>query len=124
MNPPDKNPPNPILETALGILEGFAPGFLNDPEKAWRDLLPRLRFLVVAPVEKPTLPQLEAIRALDSASNLVQVRKALQAGNLQFGPYPGDMAERALLPRLAQLGLSVSLRELTEAEKAQQSRKS
>jgi hypothetical protein len=119
MNPHDKTPPNPILATALGMIEGVAPGALDDPEKALRDLVPRLRFLVVERVEKPTIPQLEALRAFDSSSSLVQIRKALLAGELRFGPFPGDLAERAMMPQLVQLGLPVSLRELTEAEKTQ-----
>jgi hypothetical protein len=118
MNSRDKTP-NPLLATALGIIEGLAPGALSDPEKALRDLVPRLRFLVVERVERPTLPQLEALRVFDSASSLVQIRKRLQTGELCFGPLAGDLAEQAMIPRLVQQGLSVSLRELTEAEKAQ-----
>lgn len=119
MKPPDKNLPNPILATAMGMMESIAPGGLVDPEKALRDLVPRLRFLVVQRVEKPTIPQLEALRDFDSSSSLVQIRKALQAGELRFGPFPVDLAERAMIPHLVQLGLPVSLRELTEAEKSQ-----
>lgn len=119
MNPPDEDPPNPILATALGMIEGVVPGALDDPEKALRDVVPRLRFLVVAPVEKPTLPQLQALGAFDDSSSLVELRKALQAGELRFGPFPGDLAERAMMPELVELGLPVSLRELTEAEKTQ-----
>ena len=119
MNPPDKKYPNPILATALGMMECIAPGGLDDPEKALRDLVPRLRFLVVLPVEKPTIPQLEALRAFDGGSSLVQIRKALQAGELRFGPFPRDLAEQAMMPQLVQLGLPVSLRELTQAEKTQ-----
>jgi hypothetical protein len=118
MNSPDKTP-NPILATTLAMMEGIAPGGLDDPEKALRDLVPRLRFLVVERVEKPTIPQLEALRPFDSGSSLVQIRKALQAGELRFGPFPGDLAEQAMIPQLIRQGLSVSLRELTEAEKAQ-----
>lgn len=120
MNPPEKTSPNPILATALGMMEGIAPGALDDPEKALRDLVPRLRFLVVKRVENPTISQLEALRSFDSSSSLVQIRKALQVGELRFGPFPGDLAERGMIPQLTQLGLSVSLRELTEAEKAEQ----
>jgi hypothetical protein len=119
MNPPDETPPNPILETAMRMMERIAPGGLDDPEKAWRDLVPRLRFLIVEQVEKPTIAQLEALRAFNSGSSLVQIRKALQAGELRFGPFPGDLAEQALIPQLVQLGLSVSLQELTQAEKTQ-----
>jgi hypothetical protein len=120
MIPPDNNQkPNPILATALGMIEGVAPGALDDPEKALRDLAPGLRFLVVERVEKPTMPQLEALRAFDKASSLVQIRKAVQAGQLQFGPFPGELAERTLMPELIRQGLSVSLRELTAAERAQ-----
>jgi hypothetical protein len=119
MKSSDDTPPNPILATAFGMMESIAPGGLDDPEKALRDLVPRLRYLIVKRVEKPTIPQLEALRAFESGSNLVQIRKSLQAGKLQFGPFPGDLAERALIPRLVQLGLPVSLRELTQSEKAQ-----
>jgi hypothetical protein len=119
MKSPDETPPNPILETALRMIESIAPGGFDDPEKALRELVPRLRFLIVERVEKPTMPQLEALRAFGSGSSLVQIRKSLQAGKLQFGPFPGDLAGRALIPRLVQLGLPVSLRELTQSEKAQ-----
>ena len=119
MKPPGKTPPNPILATALGMIEGVASGALDDPEKALRDLVPRLRFLVVEGVENPTIPQLEALRAFESSSSLVEIRKALQAGKLRFGPFPGDWAERAIMPRLVQLGLPVLLRALTKAEKAE-----
>jgi hypothetical protein len=118
MNSPDKTP-NPILATALAMMESIAPGGLDDPKKALRDLVPRLRFLVVERVENPTSPQLEALHTFDSGSSLVQIRKALKAGELRFGPFPGDLAEQAMIPQLLQQGLSVSLRELTEAEKAQ-----
>ena len=87
MSSPDKTP-NPILATAMGMLEGVAPGALSDPEKALRDLLPRLRFLVVARVEKPTIPQLEAVRSFDSASSLVQIRKALRPVSFALGLFP------------------------------------
>ena len=119
MNPADKTPQNPILAAALGMMESIAPGGLADPEKALRALVPRLRFLVVQRVEKPTIPQLQALRAFDDSSSLVQIRKALQVGELRLGPFPGDFAERAMIPHLVQLGLPVSLRELTEAEKSQ-----
>src|SRR5688572_12105365 len=59
-------------------------------------LVPRLRFLVVARVEKPTLPQLEALRAYHRGSNLIQIQKALQAEDLQFGPFVGELAEHAM----------------------------
>lgn len=118
MNPPDQHP-NPILAAALGMIESVAPGALDDPETALRALVPQLRFLVVGRVEKPTIPQLEALRSFDSGSSLVQIRKAVQAGELRFGPFPCDLAERALMPQLVELGLSVELRELTETEKAQ-----
>ncbi len=112
--------PNPILSAAFGLFEGIAPGALDDPENALRDLLPRLRFLVVARVEKPTIAQLEVLRAFDKASSLVQIRKAIQANELRFGPFPGELAERALMPELLRHGLSVSLREMTGEEKAKQ----
>src|SRR5262245_43193656 len=122
--PRDKEPndadSNPILFAALRLLENAAPHALSDPEGALRDLIPRLRFLVVAQVEKPTIAQLEAVRALDKGKSLVQVRKALQAGALSFGPFPGELAERALIPKLTRHGLSASLRELTPEEKAKQ----
>lgn len=113
------NPPNPILALVLGMMKSIAPGGLGNPEKAWRDLIPRLRFLVVQRVEKPTVPQLRALYAFDRSASLVQIRKALQAGELRFGPFLGDLAERTMIPRLVEAGLSVSLRELTEAEKTQ-----
>jgi hypothetical protein len=120
MNPPNNDPtPNPILATALGMIESVAPGALDDPEKALRALVPQLRFLVVERVERPTIPQLEALRAFDAASSLVQIRKAIQASELKFGPFPGELAERAFLPELVRQGLSVSLRELTAEEKDQ-----
>ena len=97
----------------------MAPGGLDDPEEALRELVPRLRFLVVEPVEKPTIPQLEALREFDSESSLIQLRKALQAGGLRFGPFTSDLAERALIPPLIEAGLAVSLQALTEAEQAQ-----
>jgi len=83
---PDKEQnPHPILSTALGIIERIAPGALDDPAKALRDLVPGLRFLVVERIEKPTVPQLEALRVFDKASSLVQIRKAVQAGGLHYG---------------------------------------
>ena len=108
---------NPMLSLAMGMLESVAPGALDDCEKASRDLAPKLRFLVLEKVEKPTIAQLEAIRFFDKNRNLVQIRKALQSGKLQFGPFPGDLAETMLMPKLARGGLSVSLRRLTVSEK-------
>src|SRR5262245_50609012 len=59
--PDDKNrnetDSNPILSLAMRLFERIAPGRLSDPEGALRDLVPRLRFLVVAQVEKPTVAQ-------------------------------------------------------------------
>ena len=112
--------PNPILAAALSVLMCVAPRALTDPEQALRDLVPRLRFLVVAKLEKPTIAQLEALRAFDKASSLVQIRKAIQAHDLCFGPFPGELAERGLMPELARHGLSASLRELTAEERATQ----
>jgi hypothetical protein len=119
MNTPDKTP-NPILAATLGMMESVAPGAFDDPEAALRDLTSRLRYLVIERIEKPTIAQLEALRAFDAGSNLAQIRKAVQAGQLHLGPFLGELAETVMIPQLVQQGLSVSLRELTEAEKAQQ----
>ena len=119
MSSPDKTP-NPILETALGMIEAVAPGALTDPEKALHDLVPRLRFLVVGRVEKPTAPQLQMLRTYDSDSSVARIRKAVQTGEYKLGPFPGDLAEKMVVPQFVSLGLPVSLRELTEAEKAEQ----
>ena len=118
---PDEEKPNPLLSMAFGLFDAVVPGALKDPERALRELVPKLRFLVVASVAKPTLAQLEAIRTLDASKSLVQIRKAIQAGDLTFGPFPGDHAEGGLNPLLAHSGLSVTLRELTAEERARQS---
>jgi hypothetical protein len=106
----------------MQLFEAVAPGSLDDTEQAWRDLVPGLRFLVIARVQSPTTKQLEALRRFSEfeRSNLLQIRKALQRSDLRFGPFPRDMAERALVPHLAQDGFTVSLQELTAEEKAKQ----
>jgi len=115
-----KNKSKPILSAAFALFGKVAPGSLLEPERAWRELVPRLRFLVIARTEKPTITQLEAIRSLNKAVSLVQVRKAIQAGELRYGPFPGHLAERHMVPQLVKHGLSVSLRQLSHEEQAQQ----
>jgi hypothetical protein len=114
----EQQPSNSLLATALGMIEGVAPGALDDPEAALRDLVPQLRFLAVARIDKPSIQQVRALQAFDAASSLVQLRKAIQERELEFGPFPEPAAEQVLVPELREQGLSVSLRELTAAEKA------
>lgn len=103
-------------------MQSIAPGALDDPEKALRDLIPRLRFLVVEPVEKPTVRQSEELRVIDWGSSLVQIRKALHAGALRIGPLPVEVAERSMTPPFLEVGVPASLRDLTDSEKAQKLR--
>lgn len=72
---------NPILSFASGLFEAVAPGALDDPERAFRELVPKLRYLVIARIEKPTMAQLEALRSFSElrANNLLRVRKAMPA---------------------------------------------
>ena len=115
-----KNKSKPILSAAFALFEKVAPGSLLESERAWRELVPQLRFLVIAKTERPTITQLEAIRSLNKEVSLVQVRKAIQAGELRYGPFPGHLAKRHMVPQLVKHGLSVSLRQLSHEEKAQQ----
>jgi hypothetical protein len=82
---------NPILSTALRLFEAVAPAAPGDPEKALRDLVPGLRFLVVAQVEKPALAPLIEQKALS------RFARAFRQGS--FRPFIGELAERALILR-------------------------
>src|SRR5262249_17739297 len=116
----DKAKPNSLLSVAFALFAKVAPRGQFEPERAWRELVPQLRYLLVDRIEQPTIAQLEVIRSLNNDKSLVQIRKAIQANELRFGPFPGDLAERTLIPQLMKHGLSVSLRELSEQEKAEQ----
>jgi hypothetical protein len=112
--------PNPLLSAAQQLFEGVAPGSLDDVEQAVRDLVPRLRYLIVGRIQSPTTKQLEALRRFSEfeKSNLLQIRKAIQTSDLRLGPFPGEMAEQALVPVLVQDGFTVSLQELSAEEQA------
>jgi hypothetical protein len=114
--------PNPLLAATEQMFEAIAPGGLDDTEQAWRELVPRLRFVVIARVQSPTTKQLEALRRLSEfkQSNLLQIRKAIQTSDLRLGPFPEKIAEQALVPALAQDGFTISLQELSAEEKAKQ----
>jgi hypothetical protein len=116
----NENQPNSIIATALNFLEAVAPRVTSDPEKALRDLMPRMRYLVVARVEKPTVAQLEVLRGFREfeGANLIQIRKAILANDVTLGPFPGDLVKETLVPMLMSAGLSVSLRVMTPEEQA------
>jgi hypothetical protein len=121
---PDENrinnaSPNPFLDVAKRLFETVAPGGLNDPEKALRDLVPKLRYVVVERTETPTTKQLQVLRCFSEfeQSNLLQTRRTLQSSPIRLGPFPQELAERSFVPLLLASGLNVSLQELTPEEK-------
>jgi hypothetical protein len=83
--------PNPILSTAVRLFKAVAPAAPGDPEKALRDLVPGLRFLVVAQVEKPALAPLIEQKAFSKFA------RAFRQGS--FRPFLGELAKGALLFR-------------------------
>lgn len=114
---------NPILNMAFALMEAVAPGGLNDPAKAWRELVPRLRYVVIAKTENPSVTQLKAVQSFSSSffnfqgHNLLEIRKALAQGELRLEPAPEDFAA-PLQKTLAETGLQVNLVPLTEEEQA------
>ena len=114
---PKSNNKNQILDSAFGILEAVSPGFSSDPDNAFRNLVKELRFIVVGSVQSPTMSQLKALQAFDSSLSLVQVSIKIKSSNIEFGPFPGLLAEQIHVAALIRNGFDVSLRELTDAEK-------
>src|SRR4051794_7796776 len=110
---------NPILSVAFGMIENVVPGGMSDTEKALRELVPTLRYLVVAPVALPTRKQMDLIRSFREfeMSNLLQTRQALRTGAVRLGPFPEHLAAETFVPVLLEEGLSVSMEEMTEEEK-------
>lgn len=116
---------NPILNTALAMMDAAVPGMFGDnPEQAWRDFVPRLRYVVIARTEKPTVDQLKAVMCFSSSfykfpgRNLIEIRKALAEGEIRLEPILDEHAARNQ-KLLASAGLHVTLAPLTDAEQAE-----
>lgn len=115
---------NPILATALGIMNTAVPGMFDDPVRAWREFVPRLRYVVIAKTESPTLEQLKALQAYSTnfcnveAGNLVAIKKAITQGEIRLEPTPKELAELGQ-QQLAWTGLHITLVPLTEEEQSE-----
>jgi hypothetical protein len=114
-------PNNPILNAAFNLFEAIAPGSLDNPEKALRELVPRLRYVVIAKMDKPSVAQMRTLQFLGEfkSRNLLEIRKSLEQGDTRMGPIPAEFAE-ASRANLAAAGFHTRIEALTEEEKAQQ----
>ncbi len=114
---------NPILEMSLALIEATAPGALSDPEQAFRNFVPDLRHVVVSRMEKPSVAQLKLLQnnTTFENQNLVQVRKALEQGDVVLDASPSRFAalEAAVLE---QAGFRVSVVPLSGEEQAERFR--
>jgi hypothetical protein len=114
---------NLILQAAFGLLESVAPGFNDDPEKAYKDLVPRLRYIVVAATQSPTITQLRALQGLSTSfygfegRNLIEIRRALEQGLVRLEPVVEQFAAISQA-QLQAVGLDATLVPLTAAEQA------
>lgn len=117
MNENEKLPDNPILNTALNMLDSFAPGMLEDPEQAFKELVPRLRYVTIEKMEKPSMNQLKSLQGFDAfeGENLVGIRKMIQGGASKLGPIPLEYAE-VWQSKLAEDGFDARIVELTADE--------
>jgi hypothetical protein len=111
----------PIPDIALGMMNAVIPGMLDDPVKAWREFVPRLRYVVIAKTESPTVAQLKALQMQSNcfcnvqASNLVEIRTTITRHEIKLEPTPEEVAAAAQRA-LAETGLHVTLVPLTGEE--------
>ena len=112
---------NPFVAWTNHFFEAVAPGSLDDPGRAWRELVPQLRFSVIANVPHPAPSQLQALRRFSEFEqcNLLQVRRSLQKADLRLGPFPQNLTQ-PLIESLVADGFMVSIKELTAHEQAEQ----
>lgn len=119
----DKN--NPILDSALHLMNAAVPGMFEDPVNAWRDLVSQLRYVVIAKTDSPTIEQLKALQSHSSsftviqASNLVEIRKAIMENEIRLEPVTNQVAE-LVCDLLSGTGLVVNLVPLSEEEQSAQ----
>jgi hypothetical protein len=118
-------PPNPILESALALMEAGIPGMFSDPVEAWRAYVSSMRYVVIERIEKPTVAQLKAVQQFSksfhgcAARNLVEIRLQLSSNELRLEAVGEDFAA-ANLEALKAEGVPVRLEPLTEKEKRDQ----
>ncbi len=114
---------NPILEMSLGLIEATAPGALSDPEQAFRNFVPDLRHVVVSRMEKPSVAQLKLLQGHTTFENqnLMQVRKALEQGDVVLNASPSRFAA-LMAAELGQAGFHVIVVPLSDEEQAERFR--
>jgi hypothetical protein len=118
----DKPEPNPILETALALIEAAVPGAFDDPVEAWRAYVPSLRYVVIDRAAHLSVTQLKAIQDFSSsfsestARNLLEIRKELAEREIRLEPVPESFAVANVEVLIAQ-SVQAHMEPLSEEEK-------
>ena len=104
-----------IPKSALDFIVSLIP---KNPERALSALLPKLRFIELAPVAAPTVAQIKFVRTLDPYSNtsISEIKRQIQAGTIKLGPYHRGFGSGTMKRQLEKLGLVVTSRSLSDAE--------